>query len=46
MAMNELSKVAEVLRDESAMRDKEIRIDPEIAKRAMVPLQRMLDFPR
>lgn len=46
MAMNELSKVAEVLRDESAMRDKEIRIDPDIAKRAMVPLQRMLDFPR
>ena len=46
MAMNELSKVAEALRDESAMRDKEIRIDPDIAKRAMVPLQRMLDFPR
>ena len=46
MAMNELSKVAEVLRDESAMRDMEIRFDPDIAKRAMVPLQRMLDFPR
>ena len=46
MAMNELSKVAEVLREESAMRAKKIRIDPAIAKRAMVPLQRMLAFPR
>ena len=44
MAMNELRALANVLRDESAMADNEIRVEPEIAARAMVPLQRMLDF--
>jgi quinolinate synthase len=44
MAMNELDQLARTLRDESGMAANEIRIDPEIARRAMIPLQRMLDF--
>ena len=44
MAMNELPALAQVLRDDSAMADNEIKIDSDIAARAMVPLQRMLDF--
>ena len=44
MAMNELTALAAVLRDESAMADNEIKVDPAIGAQAMVPLQRMLDF--
>ncbi len=44
MAMNELSNLAAALRDDSAMADSEIHVDPEIGRRAMVPLKRMLDF--
>jgi quinolinate synthase len=40
MAMNELEALAEVFdRD-----DNEVFVDPELGKRAMLPLQRMLDF--
>jgi quinolinate synthase len=42
MAMNELEVLATVF-DRS---DNEILVDPEIGRRAMVPLQRMLDFAR
>ncbi len=41
MAMNELRELRDVLRDGS----NEILIDAETAERAMLPLQRMLDFP-
>ncbi len=44
MAMNELSKLAECLRSESNMATNEIRVDPEIGERAMLPLNRMLAF--
>lgn len=44
MAMNELSNLAATLRDESAMADNEIQVDPEVGRSAMVPLKRMLDF--
>ncbi len=40
MAMNELESLAQVFdRD-----DNEVLVDPELGKRAMLPLQRMLDF--
>lgn len=42
MAMNEL----EVLATAFDRTDNEILVDPEVGKRAMVPLQRMLDFAR
>ena len=38
--MNELK----TLRDSILNMDNEIRIDPELGARAMLPLQRMLDF--
>ena len=41
MAMNELRELRDALRDGS----NEILVDAEIAERAMLPLQRMLDFP-
>jgi quinolinate synthase len=42
MAMNELEALATVFdRD-----DNEVYVDPELGRRAMVPLQRMLDFQR
>ena len=41
MAMNELRELRDALRDGS----NEILVDVETAERAMVPLQRMLDFP-
>ncbi|MEM6709982.1 MAG: quinolinate synthase NadA [Pseudomonadota bacterium] len=44
MAMNELRKLAECLRSDAAMASNEINVDPEIGARAMVPLNRMLDF--
>ena len=44
MAMNELTSLAAMLRDESVMAANEIHVDPEIGRQAMVPLKRMLDF--
>ncbi|MFK7913121.1 MAG: quinolinate synthase NadA [Pseudomonadales bacterium] len=44
MAMNELRKLAECLRSEEQMAANEIHVDPVIAERAMLPLNRMLDF--
>lgn len=41
MAMNELRELRDALRDGS----NEILVDTETAERAMLPLQRMLDFP-
>lgn len=41
MAMNELK----ALRDTLRLLDNEIQVDPEVGRRAMLPLQRMLDFP-
>lgn len=40
MAMNELDALASTLRNG----DNEIEVDPELARKAMIPLQRMLDF--
>ncbi len=45
MAMNELRVLAEVLRDPARIEANEIRVDPEIGHRAMIPLNRMLSFP-
>ena len=42
MAMNQL----EALKASLIRGDNEIRVDPEIGRRAMIPLQRMLDFPK
>ena len=42
MAMNELDALAATLRQGG----NEIHVDPELGERAMVPLQRMLDFKR
>jgi quinolinate synthase len=44
MAMNELTRLADCLRDESLMAANEIHVDPVLGERALVPLQRMLDF--
>ncbi len=44
MAMNELSCLAELLRDEDKFSANEIAVDPAIGERAMVPLNRMLSF--
>ena len=44
MAMNELKQLAVCLRDDAGMATNEIQVDPEIGRRAMMPLQRMLDF--
>jgi quinolinate synthase len=44
MAMNELKQLAATLRDDRAMAANEIHVDPEIGRRAMVPLNRMLSF--
>ncbi|MGQ9427621.1 quinolinate synthase NadA [Gilvimarinus sp. F26214L] len=40
MAMNDLERLAKVLEHGG----EEIHVDPELARRAMIPLQRMLDF--
>jgi len=40
MAMNELESLASVFERD----DNEVFVDPELCKRAMLPLQRMLDF--
>ncbi len=44
MAMNELPALAQLLRDDEIFRANEVRVDPAIAERAMVPLNRMLAF--
>jgi len=44
MAMNELSVLADLLRDDERMAANEILVDPDIGQRAMLPLTRMLDF--
>lgn len=44
MAMNELSQLAALLRDDAQFAGNEIRIDPAVGERAMVPLMRMLSF--
>ncbi len=44
MAMNELSQLAACLESDELMAANEVLVDPEIGRRAMVPLQRMLDF--
>ncbi|HEX7035467.1 MAG TPA: quinolinate synthase NadA [Pseudomonadales bacterium] len=44
MAMNELKQLAATLEDDRLLEANEIRVDPEIGRRAMIPLQRMLDF--
>ena len=44
MAMNELSFLAELLRNDELFTSNEILVDPAIAERAMVPLNRMLGF--
>ncbi len=46
MAMNELKQLAACLESDELMAANEIHVDPEVGRRAMVPLQRMLDFPR
>jgi quinolinate synthase len=42
MAMNQLRELKESLVREN----NEIHVDREIGRRAMIPLQRMLDFPK
>ncbi|MFU8816826.1 MAG: quinolinate synthase NadA [Pseudomonadales bacterium] len=44
MAMNELAQLAACLRDERLMAANEIHVEPEIGRRAMIPLERMLSF--
>jgi quinolinate synthase len=44
MAMNELSTLAAVLRNDTLLAQNEIHVDPAIGERAMVPLNRMLAF--
>ena len=46
MAMNELHVLAEVLRDPARLEANEILVDPEVGRRAMIPLERMLRFPK
>lgn len=45
MAMNELTTLAQTLRG-GENRENEVHVDPELGRRAMVPLQRMLEFSR
>jgi quinolinate synthase len=44
MAMNELSRLASMLRDDHEFDRNEILIDPAVGERAMLPLTRMLSF--
>ncbi|GAA5315340.1 MAG: quinolinate synthase NadA [Candidatus Pelagadaptatus aseana] len=44
MAMNALDNVTACLKDEAVAAANEIFVDPDLAERAMKPLQRMLDF--
>ena len=44
MAMNELTTLAELLRNDALFQANEVLVDPDIGKRAMIPLNRMLAF--
>jgi len=44
MAMNELRTLADTLADDDRLAANEIRVEPELGRRAMVPLERMLGF--
>ncbi len=44
MAMNELEALARCLRKDTPLEAHLVRVDPELGRRAMVPLTRMLDF--
>lgn len=44
MAMNELQQLAACLDSDAEMAANEVHVDPELGRRAMMPLQRMLDF--
>ena len=44
MAMNELTTLAETLRASDG--ENEVHVDPELGRRALIPLQRMLEFSR
>lgn len=44
MAMNELQVLADMLERPESMAANEIHVDAEVGKRAMVPLERMLNF--
>lgn len=44
MAMNELRQLAACLASDELMAANEIRIDPEVGRRALIPLERMLSF--
>ncbi|HEY5646748.1 MAG TPA: quinolinate synthase NadA [Pseudomonadales bacterium] len=44
MAMNELTALAKLLRHDQVFAQNEVLVDPEIGRRAMIPLNRMLAF--
>ena len=44
MAMNELTALADLLRDDASFAANEVLVDPEIGRQAMIPLNRMLAF--
>ncbi len=44
MAMNELTVLAEMLRNDAAFAANEVFVEPDIAEKAMIPLNRMLAF--
>ena len=44
MAMNELTVLANLLRDDAVFAANEVLVDPEIGERALLPLNRMLAF--
>ncbi|MGD8416363.1 MAG: quinolinate synthase NadA [Pseudomonadales bacterium] len=44
MAMNELTALAELLKSDTLFERNEVLVDPEIGRRAMIPLERMLAF--
>ena len=46
MAMNELQVLADTLADHARLATNEVLVEPETGRQAMVPLQRMLAFPR
>lgn len=46
MAMNEMQVLADTLEDDARLAANEVRVDAETGRQAMLPLQRMLAFPR
>ena len=42
--MNELTVLANLLRDDAVFAANEVLVDPEIGERALLPLNRMLAF--